>query len=133
MGNRPGFTLGEVVLALGISALGMLTLVLLVSTIWRAASEGKYYSAASSHARKTLEKLRGDETYLQAVLDGVAPAAFNTTLCVDDALYLPLNTTIVLSPLPGTEDRYLDAEVTVRWEQEHRWRSLALETYLPGP
>ncbi len=132
MDKRPGFTLGEMILALGISALGLLTLVLLVSTIWRAASEGKYHSAASSHARRTLERLRGEPDYLRGVLDGSVPAAFNTTLSVDDALYVPLNTTIALEMLSGT-DRYLDVEVTVLWEQEHRARRLSLETYLPAP
>lgn len=127
-----GLTLAEILLAIGVASIAIIGVALVLATIWRAASEGKYQAAASNLARSRIEKMRGDEQYFTGVLQAVGPTVIKDVVKVDDKTETPFETTITPTLLAGST-AYFDVVVQVRWDQEHRKREVKLETVLPDP
>jgi hypothetical protein len=132
-GRKPlGLTLAEILLAIGVASISIIGVALVLATIWRAASEGKYQAAASNLARSRIEKMRGDQQYLTGVLQAAGPTVVKDIVKVDDKIDTEFETKITPTPLTGST-AYFDVVVQVSWDQEHRKREVKLETVLPDP
>jgi Tfp pilus assembly protein PilV len=125
-----GLTLAEVIVAFAVGSIAITTVALMLASVWRAASEGKYQAAASNLGRLSVEKLRGDPVYLNTTIAANAPAFINTTLSVDGVINTTFQSQINVQPLAGSPG-YFDVTVNVTWAQEHRHRLVTMETYLP--
>ena len=129
-----GLTLGEIIVALGIASLAILTLAVYVSTVHRAAAEGKSQAGASTLARRVMERLRSDRAWFLAVQ--AAPEGFDEDQMVwqpDEVVPVRYRVETRLQPLASAPQGYLDATVTVTWLENHRQRRVVLETYLTAP
>jgi type II secretory pathway pseudopilin PulG len=127
-----GLTLAEILLAIGVASISIIGVALVLATIWRAASEGKYQAAASNIARSRIEKMRGDDHFFEFVLQNAGSTVAKEVLKVDDKIETEFETTITTTPLSAGSG-YFDVVVMVAWDQEHRKRSVKLETVLPDP
>ena len=125
-------SLFEILVAFAVGTIAIVGVALMLATIWRSASEGKYQAAASNLGRMSVEQMRGDPSYFQQVLATTGPTAMNTTLSVDGVVNTSFHSEIKASPLSGSTV-YYDVIVNVTWAQEHRTRCVTLETYLPEP
>lgn len=133
MGRKArGLTLAEIMIALGVASIALLTLIMFVSMIYRAAREGKSQAAASSLARKSLERLRTDGEYFKEAASEEGLTAIEE-FTVDPGTGA-VNFTVVThcTPIEDTDERYYDAAVNVSWE-EGRDREVHLQTVLPRP
>jgi Tfp pilus assembly protein PilE len=74
--GRRGLSLSEIIVALGVLAIGILTVVGYITTIHRAAREGKNQAMATMHARSILEKVRDSNPEFQQAL---TPAGYQVT------------------------------------------------------
>jgi len=131
--RRPrALTLAEVMIALGVASIALLTLIMFVSMIYRAARDGKSQAAASTLARKSLERLRTDDEYFReaASEDGITAVE---EFSVDPGTGV-VNFTVVTrcTAIQHTEERYYDAAVNVSWKED-RDREVRLNTVLPRP
>jgi Tfp pilus assembly protein PilV len=134
--NRQGraVTLPEILIALAVAAVALLTLVLFVGVIHRASREGKSQAAASTLARSHLEKLRANTEFFEEVKAN-NPWEIDTTevLSQDQSTRMAATSfhlRIQLTPM-ASNDRYEEAEVLVTWQEQGRERRVELTSYLP--
>ncbi len=133
---RRGLTLAEILIAVAVASVALLTMVLFTSVIHRAAREGKSQATASTLARTELERLRADPQYLRRVQDE-APFTVERTEVIDSSQRGRLAPTvftveITLTPL-SSNDHFLESTVLVHWNESHRQRQVSLHSYLPDP
>lgn len=136
--SRPrGVTLIEVVFALGVATVVLLTLAMFISTVHRNAREGKSQAIASVLTTRTLERLHSDEDFFNRVYGSQGSELVVTEVqqFYKEGNLAPIEFRIraSLAPLPDGENRYYDALVVVEWTEGGRVRKLAAETYLPNP
>ena len=132
--GRRGLSLAELLIAMLVGAIAILMVALLISSVWRAASEGKYQAAASNVARGYVEQLRGDANFLQTCMaTNPQPTQMSTQQRVDGAQDTRFDCEIRIQPLANSNNAFQDVSVKVSWPQEHRTRSVTLQTYLPTP
>lgn len=132
--RKRGLSLGEIIVALGVASIALLTLAVFVSTIHRAVHEGKSQAAASTVARKVLERLRSDRDFFYTVR--TAPGEYTEDQLyweADEIVPVRYHVEARLQDLAGAPAGYYDAWVTVSWLEEHRRREVVLETFLPQP
>lgn len=133
---RRGLTLAEILIAVAVASVTLLTLVLFTSVIHRAAREGKSQAAASTMARTELERLRMDADFLTQVRDSGGLSLERTELldASQEGRVSPTVFTINidLTPLSGS-DRFLEAGVRVTWTEHYRQREVQLHSYLNDP
>lgn len=132
--RKRGLSLAEIVVAIGVASIALLTLAVFVSTIHRAVREGKSQAAASIVARRVIERLRSDREYFHAVR--TAPGEYTEDQLyweADEIVPMRYHVECRVQDLAGAPAGYYDAWVTVWWLEEHRRRELVLETYLPQP
>ncbi len=82
--------------------------------------------------RLSIEKMRGDPSYLSQILSNSGTLSTNTTLSVDGAVNTVFHSQIQVVALSGSLD-YYDATVNVTWPQQDRTRLITLETYIAQP
>lgn len=129
-----GLSLAEVVIAIGVASLAVLTLAVFVSTIYRATHEGKSQAAASTVARRAIERLRADREYFRAILSGTGASDEEQLYWqADQVVPMRYHVVTTLEAVSGAPAGYYDASVTVSWLEEHRRREVVLETYLTHP
>ena len=138
---RRGLTLAEVILALGVLAVGILTLVGYMTTIHRAAREGKNQAMATMHARSILERVRDSATEFALA---ATPAGYtqtrNEVLLAGEAApenneetrrgATVFNCTARAQTI--TTDIY-SIVVDVRWAEQGRERKVVLESRATRP
>lgn len=134
-GRAPrGLSLAEIVVAIGVASIAVMSLAVFVSTIYRAVHEGKSRAAAATVARRVIERLRSDREYFQSVR--TAPGEYTEDQLfweADDVLPVRYHVEARVVDLAGAPAGYFDASVTVWWDEERRRREVTLETYLPQP
>jgi prepilin-type N-terminal cleavage/methylation domain-containing protein len=134
--DKKGVTLPEILIALAVAAVALLTLVLFVGVIHRASREGKSQATASTIARTHLERMRSDPAFFKTVLlntpwtDQVSEDLTPEERAQRAALNFQVSVSI--DPLPSN-DRYFEGKVQVTWAEEGRERRVRLESYLPDP
>jgi Tfp pilus assembly protein PilV len=129
-GSLRAVSLGEVIVALGVASVALLTLAVFLSTMHRALHEGKSEASASTIAQRVLERMRSDPGYYRAV---TAQEQGFTQLFWTPGQEEAVRYTVLASATPLANARYADVTVTVRWVEERRERRVELETYLPVP
>ncbi|MBI3925758.1 MAG: prepilin-type N-terminal cleavage/methylation domain-containing protein [Armatimonadetes bacterium] len=135
--SERGLTLAEVVIAVAVAAVALLTLVLFTSMIHRVAREGKSQAAASTLAREAVERLRTDSEYFDQAL-AENPLEFEREQLIGQSQQGKIAPTrfqvsVELEPMEGSGNRFFKTSVRVEWTEEHRDREVLLETYLPVP
>lgn len=121
-------------MAIGVASIALLTMAVFVSTIHRAVHEGKSRAAASTVARRVLERLRSDREYFHAVR--TTPGEYTEDQLyweADEAVPIRYHVVAAVEDLADAPSGFYDASVTVWWIEEHRRREVILETYLPQP
>lgn len=132
MKRERALTLAEIMISVGVASVALLTLIMFVSMIYRAAREGKSQAAASTLARKSLERLRTDTEFFEETTAEEGLTAIEE-FTVDPGTGV-VNFTVFThcTPIYGTDERYYDAAVKVSWE-EGRDREVNLKTVIPRP
>ena len=135
MTRSKGLSLAEVVIAIGVASLAVLTLAVFVSTIYRATHEGKSQAAASTVGRRAIERLRSDRAYFRTVRTATEGSFEEEQLYWQAGEVVPMryHVTTRLEPVAGAPTGYYDASVMVWWIEEHRRREVVLETWLTQP
>lgn len=117
---------------MAVAAMAVIGLATLIATIYRSVKDGKYQAVGSTLARHEMERLRGDKEDLIRLLDLPAAETRVHTLPVDNQ-DTPYNCTLRVLYMPSMDNRYLDLNCQVRWEQRGMIRQVNLETILPAP
>ncbi|MBI3927779.1 MAG: hypothetical protein HY319_19720 [Armatimonadetes bacterium] len=135
--SRRAVSLVELVLALGVAAVVLLTLAVFIGTVHRNSREGKSHSIGSTLAVRMLEKLHSDPDFFEQVLEAPGSRLELTErqqfLEEGELSATKFRSRVSLLSIPGSEDRYFDALVQVDWAESGRQRSLKVETYVPDP
>lgn len=131
--RRRGLTLAELVMALGLASLSVLSMVAYFGGMHKAAAEGHSQASATTVAVEVLERMGRDADYLAQV------SATPTFLVVEPTREANVRRTprrfrvrVTQTPL-DPERRYVDVLVRVDWADDGREREIALETVLPCP
>jgi Tfp pilus assembly protein PilV len=127
-------TLPEILIALAVAAVALLTLVLFIGVIHRASREGKSQATASTIARSHLERLRADTEFFNEVKANNPWEADKTeVLSANQSSRMSATSfhiRVGLTPM-ASNDRYQEAEVLVTWTEQGRERKVRLVSYLP--
>lgn len=126
---RRGFTISEVLLALGVAALAILALAALSATVWRSSKFAKYTAYASGLAQQPIEKMKGDPAYLTSLLTGPdALRHYSQTASLETGRMTDFRVDLKVEPLTQPKDRYVRVVSRVSWVQEKVAREVVLET-----
>lgn len=132
--RRRAFTLSEMIIALALAAIAILTLASLTVQVWKTVRYAKYTAFASNLARQQLERLKGDPASLTLALTGPdSERDFSGDFEVDEGRAMHFDGRLTLQPLPPPRDRYVTVVARVSWVQEARDRQAVLESILPLP
>ncbi|MFN8606856.1 MAG: hypothetical protein U0931_04950 [Vulcanimicrobiota bacterium] len=126
---RRGFTVSEVLLALGVACLAVLALAGLSASVWRAAKFSKYSAYASGLAQQPIEKMKGDPDYLKILLTGPDSARhYIQTASLEEGQNTEFRVDLDVRPLAQPQDRYVRVVSKVSWTQQRVQREVVLET-----
>ena len=126
---RRGFTVSEVLLALGVAAMAVLALAALTASVWRASKFAKYTAYASGLAQQPIERLKGDPAYLNSLMTGPDEVRHYTQeVSLEDGYTTYFIVDLKLQPLAQPKDRYVRVVSKVTWTQEKVAREVVLET-----
>ncbi len=133
--SSSGLTLGEVIMAIALASIALLTLTLFTSVIHRINREGKQQALASTFARQGLERFRSDPDFQRQVVSNL-PYTYTEqeqlpTAQAGNHTPTTFTVTIYASPLSGTQGRYYTTKVIVSWEDGKKKRQVQLDTYTP--
>lgn len=125
-------TLSEVVLALAILVIAVISIASFVATIYKSVKEGKYQAVGSTIAQSELERLRVDDSALRDLIANATYGVKDQTVPVDDTtvVYHQRVTAEVLGSMGG---RYVKLISRVTWRQSSRDRQVVLESCYPRP
>lgn len=141
--KKSGVSLAEVILALGVFAIGVLALIAYLVTTHRAAKESKHQAIATMFARTLLEKTRDSaDRFKQATAAGGYTEDFQEQLLKDESGTAPdddeqtrigkLTFTghIIATPTASTlpSDGIYSLVVKVQWQEQGRNREAILES-----
>jgi len=126
---RRGFTVSEVLLALGVASLAVLALAALTASVWRASKFAKYTAYASGLAQQPIERLKGDPAYLNSLMTGPDELRHYTQeVSLEEGYTTYFIVDVKLQPLAQPKDRYVRVVSKVTWTQEKVAREVVLET-----
>ena len=126
---KRGFTVSEVLLALGVAAMAVLALAALTASVWRSSKLAKYTAYASGLAQQPIERLKGDPAYLNSLMTGPDEVRHYTQeVSLEDGYTTYFIVDLKLQPLAQPKDRYVRVVSKVTWTQEKVAREVVLET-----
>lgn len=126
---KRGFTVSEVLVALGVASLAVLALAALTATVWRASKFAKYSAYASGLAQQPIERLKGDPAYLSSLLSGPGSLRhYSQQASLEEGYQTEFHVDLNLQPLPQPKDRFVHVVSKVSWVQEKVSREVVLET-----
>ena len=126
---KRGFTVSEVLLALGVAAMAVLALAALTASVWRASKFAKYTAYASGLAQQPIERLKGDPAYLNSLMTGPDEVRHYTQeVSLEDGYTTYFIVDVKVQPLAQPKDRYVRVVSKVTWSQEKVAREVVLET-----
>jgi len=145
--GKNGLSLIEIVIAIGIAMVMVVSLLLFFSYVFASVRSGKNKAKAASIAQKYLERLKADQDYLQDVIKSPQNFAEKEVL-YNPNQEAPTVFTVAISATPMPPDNELvDILIQVNWK-EHRSgvaapgdttsgtmvdKSTTMETYLNAP
>jgi prepilin-type N-terminal cleavage/methylation domain-containing protein len=147
---RPaGFSLVEVLFAIGVVAVGLLGLASVFITGMRANAFGKHTAEATNHARQVLEIIRSrglafktgtlPPNQASGFNDGTNKVALNATpplqmamLAADTRFQRSIQTTRASTDPDSYLYHYLNITVTIHWEERGTPRSVSVSGLLKG-
>ena len=132
MRRRRGLSLSEVVLALAILVIAVISVASFVATVYKSVKEGKYQAVASTIAQSELERLRVDQSALRDLIARASYGVKDQVVPVDDTTvtYHQRVTAEVQSAMGA---RYVKLVSRVTWRQSSRDREVVLESCYPRP
>ena len=126
---RRGFTVSEVLLALGVASMAVLALAALTASVWRASKFAKYTAYASGLAQQPIERLKGDPAFLSSLMTGPDELRHYTQeVSLEEGYTTYFIVDLKLQPLAQPKDRYVRVVSKVTWSQEKVAREVVLET-----
>lgn len=126
---KRGFTVSEVLLALGVASLAVLALAALTASVWRSAKFAKYTAYASGLAQQPIERLKGDPAYLSSLMSGPDSLRhYSQQASLEEGQSTEFRVDLTLQPLPQPTDRYVHVVSKVSWVQQKVAREVVLET-----
>lgn len=124
--------MAEVLVALGVAAVTILTLAGYIVSIHRAAEEGEGQALASIIARSILEEVRSNQALFDTVVGGTYSITQNEVLHPEEDQRTPRVFFVeVRGTLPSPE--LMDAVVQVDWREGQRNRKVILQSRFPRP
>jgi Tfp pilus assembly protein PilV len=137
---RPGrgLSLVEIVLAIGIAAISVITVLVIFSYVFANARSGKLQAKAAAIGQGYVERVKADKDFFKAVqaAPGSNIVRTETEPVYDGETSAPITFTssVALTPRAfGTSQRpYADVLVTVSWKERETLKSTTLETYFPA-
>lgn len=131
--RRRGLSLAELVMALGLASLSVLSMVAYFGGMHKAAAEGHSQASATTVAVEVLERMGSDAAFLAQVTSTPSWTVTEPTREGDGRREArTFRVRVTQAPLDG-ERRYVDAVVRVDWREGGRTREIVLETVLPCP
>lgn len=131
---KRGFTVSEVLVALGVASLAVLALAALTATVWRSSKFAKYTAYASGLAQQPIERLKGDPSYLTSLMTGPDELRHYTQeVSLEEGYKTFFIVDLKLQPVAQPADRYVRVVSKVSWVQEKVAREVVLETTQKQP
>jgi Tfp pilus assembly protein PilV len=130
--RRRGLSLSEVILALAILVVAVISIASFVAAVYRSVKEGKYQAVASNIAKSELEHLRVDQAALSSLILHPAEGVKDQQVPIDDTV-VTYHQTVTAQLLPSMGNRYVRLVSRVTWRQSSRDREVALETCYVAP
>lgn len=124
-------TLVEIMFAIALSSIAVVTLVVLFSFIFSSARNGKSQAKATSIAQRYMERLKADQKFYDRVK--ASPGFIERELVWEGVQTAPVEYTVKIGLDPtGTAGHFVDGLVTVSWTERAVAKQVALETFFPS-
>ncbi|OGX26086.1 MAG: hypothetical protein A3D10_06665 [Omnitrophica WOR_2 bacterium RIFCSPHIGHO2_02_FULL_48_11] len=119
--NKSGMTLLEILIAIFILSVGILSILLFISSAMILSTGAWEMTVATTHAESILEEMQTKKT-----LGEITLADWNDWAQKQEFSTLPKESFIVTFPSGGKNP--LDVQVLVNWVQNERWQNIVLRT-----